>query len=80
MTAASRSSARAGCPAHARAGDGAPYYARLSARRAQRRMGRIVGTPEYKAMTIRSWTTTTKLPAPLECVPTILPRPTPNPD
>jgi uncharacterized protein (DUF1697 family) len=42
-------------------GDGVVYFARLSARRVQSRMGRIVGTPEYKLMTIRSWTTTTKL-------------------
>jgi uncharacterized protein (DUF1697 family) len=40
---------------------GAIYFSRLSARRAQSRMSRIVGTPEYKQMTIRSWTTTTKL-------------------
>jgi uncharacterized protein (DUF1697 family) len=37
------------------------YFARLSARRTQSRMGKIVGTPEYRLMTIRSWTTTTKL-------------------
>jgi uncharacterized protein (DUF1697 family) len=42
-------------------GTGVIYFARLSARRAQSRMGRIVGTPEYQQMTIRSWTTTTKL-------------------
>lgn len=43
------------------AGAGVIYFARLSARRAQSRMSRIVGTPEYQRMTIRSWTTTTKL-------------------
>ncbi len=48
------------------AGNGVLYFARLSARRVQSRMGRIVGTPEYKAMTIRSWTTTTKLLALLD--------------
>jgi uncharacterized protein (DUF1697 family) len=37
------------------------YFARLSARRVQSKMGRIVSTPEYKQMTIRSWKTTTKL-------------------
>ena len=37
------------------------YFARLSARRTQSRMSRIVGTPEYQQMTIRSWATTTKL-------------------
>lgn len=42
-------------------GDGVVYFARLSARRTQSKMGRIVGTPRYKLMTIRSWTTTTKL-------------------
>ena len=40
---------------------GVIYFARLSARRTQSRMGRIVGTPEYQQMTIRSWSTTTKL-------------------
>ena len=29
--------------------------------RTQSRMSRIVGTPEYQQMTIRSWATTTKL-------------------
>jgi uncharacterized protein (DUF1697 family) len=42
-------------------GDGVVYFARLSAKRVQSRMGRMIGTPEYKQMTIRSWTTTTKL-------------------
>ncbi|MGH3848449.1 MAG: hypothetical protein ACRDRT_01895, partial [Pseudonocardiaceae bacterium] len=42
-------------------GNGVLYFARLSERRTQSRMGRMVGTPEYKLMTIRSWTTTTKL-------------------
>ena len=37
------------------------YFARLSARRTQSKMGRIVGSPEYKLMTIRSWSTVTKL-------------------
>ena len=40
---------------------GVVYFARLSARRTQSRMNRIVGTPEYQRMTIRSWSTTTKL-------------------
>lgn len=43
------------------AGTGVVYFARLSARRTQSRMSKIVGTPEYKLMTIRSWATTTKL-------------------
>ena len=42
-------------------GTGVLYFARLSAERTKSRMGRIVGTPEYKRMTIRSWSTTTKL-------------------
>jgi uncharacterized protein (DUF1697 family) len=42
-------------------GTGVLYFARLSARRTQSRMSRIVGTPEYKQMTIRNWKTTTKL-------------------
>jgi uncharacterized protein (DUF1697 family) len=43
------------------AGRGVLYFARLSVRRTQSRISRIVGTPEYQRMTIRSWTTTTKL-------------------
>jgi uncharacterized protein (DUF1697 family) len=42
-------------------GTGVLYFARLSARRTQSRLSSIVGTPEYKLMTIRSWSTTTKL-------------------
>lgn len=42
-------------------GTGVIYFARLTDRRTQSRMSRIVGTPEYQQMTIRSWTTTTKL-------------------
>jgi len=42
-------------------GSGVVYFARLSARRAQSRMSSIMGTPEYKLMTIRNWATTTKL-------------------
>lgn len=42
-------------------GTGVVYFARLSARRTASQMGRIVGTPEYEQMTIRSWKTTTKL-------------------
>lgn len=42
-------------------GTGVVYFARLSERRAQSRLSRIVGTPEYRQMTIRNWTTTTKL-------------------
>ena len=42
-------------------GRGVVYFARLSERRAQSKMSKIVGTPEYQLMTIRSWATTTKL-------------------
>ncbi|HSD56134.1 MAG TPA: DUF1697 domain-containing protein [Candidatus Saccharimonadales bacterium] len=37
------------------------YSQRLSAERTKSRLGKIVGTPVYKSMTIRSWNTTTKL-------------------
>jgi uncharacterized protein (DUF1697 family) len=47
-------------------GTGVLYFARLSAKRSQSRMSKIVGTPEYQQMTIRSWTTTTKLLALLD--------------
>ena len=47
-------------------GTGVLYFARLSARRTQSKMSSIVGTPEYKLMTIRSWKTTTKLLALLD--------------
>ena len=47
-------------------GTGVLYFARLSARRTQSRMSKIVGTPEYQRMTIRSWATTTKLVAMLD--------------
>jgi uncharacterized protein (DUF1697 family) len=43
------------------AGRGVVYFARLSAERQRSLMSRIVGTPEYQRMTIRSWSTTTKL-------------------
>jgi uncharacterized protein (DUF1697 family) len=42
-------------------GKGIIYFARLSARRTQSKMSKIVGTPEYQRMTIRSFSTTTKL-------------------
>jgi uncharacterized protein (DUF1697 family) len=37
------------------------YSQRLSAQRTKSRLGKIIGTPPYKSMTIRSWATTTKL-------------------
>lgn len=42
-------------------GDGVLYFARLSAERARSRMSRLISRPEYKLMTIRNWTTTTRL-------------------
>lgn len=42
-------------------GTGVVYFSRLSGRRSQSRMSTIVGTPEYQRLTIRSWSTTTKL-------------------
>jgi uncharacterized protein (DUF1697 family) len=47
-------------------GAGVVYFARLSAERQRSSMSRIVGTPEYQLMTIRSWVTTTKLLALLD--------------
>ena len=42
-------------------GDGVIYSQRLSAQRTRSRLSKIVATPVYKSMTIRSWNTTTKL-------------------
>jgi uncharacterized protein (DUF1697 family) len=42
-------------------GKGVIYSQRLSAQRTKSRLSKIVGTPAYKSMTIRSWNTTTKL-------------------
>lgn len=47
-------------------GTGVVYFRRLSERRTQSRMSKIVGTPEYRQLTIRSWSTTTKLLALLD--------------
>ena len=41
--------------------DGVIYSQRLSAQRTKSRLSKIVGTPVYQSMTIRSWNTTTKL-------------------
>ncbi|MFI6317222.1 DUF1697 domain-containing protein [Nonomuraea sp. NPDC050556] len=43
------------------AGDGVIYSQRLSAQRTKSRLSKIVGTPAYTSMTIRSWNTTTRL-------------------
>ena len=42
-------------------GKGVIYSQRLSAERTKSRLGRIILTPAYKSMTIRSWGTTLKL-------------------
>jgi uncharacterized protein (DUF1697 family) len=42
-------------------GDGVIYSQRLSAQRTKSRLNRIIASPLYKSMTIRSWNTTTKL-------------------
>jgi uncharacterized protein (DUF1697 family) len=47
-------------------GTGVLYFSRLSSLRTKSRMSSIVGTPEYQLMTIRSWSTTTKLLALLD--------------
>jgi uncharacterized protein (DUF1697 family) len=42
-------------------GTGVIYSQRLTAQRTKSRLGRIVGTPAYRLMTIRSWATTKAL-------------------
>lgn len=42
-------------------GTGVIYSQRLSAQRTKSRLNKIMAAPEYKSMTIRSWSTTTKL-------------------
>jgi len=42
-------------------GDGVIYSQRLSAERTRSRLGKIVASPLYKSMTIRSWQTTVAL-------------------
>jgi uncharacterized protein (DUF1697 family) len=42
------------------------YFERLAARRSESRLARIMGTPEYRSMTIRNWNTATKLVALLD--------------
>jgi uncharacterized protein (DUF1697 family) len=42
-------------------GAGVIYSQRLSAQRTKSRLGKIVGTPAYKSMTIRNWQTTLAL-------------------
>ena len=42
-------------------GDGVIYSQRLSAERTRSRLSQIMASPLYKSMTIRNWSTTTKL-------------------
>ena len=42
-------------------GAGVVYSQRLGELRVKSRLNKIIGTPQYKSMTIRSWSTTTKL-------------------
>jgi uncharacterized protein (DUF1697 family) len=42
-------------------GDGVIYSQRLSSQRTKSRLSKIMATPAYKSMTIRSWSTATKL-------------------
>jgi uncharacterized protein (DUF1697 family) len=42
-------------------GPGVVYFSRLIAEKAKSKMNRIVGTPEYRLMTIRNWATTTHM-------------------
>jgi uncharacterized protein (DUF1697 family) len=42
-------------------GNGVIYSERVSAGRTRSRLGKIVGTPAYKSMTIRNWATATAL-------------------
>ncbi len=43
------------------AGTGVLYVERLAERASQSRLSRLVGTPQYQRMTIRNWSTTTRL-------------------
>ena len=47
-------------------GTGVVYFARRSAQRTKSKLSSIVGTPEYRRLTIRSWATTTRLLAMLD--------------
>ena len=47
-------------------GRGVLYFSRLAAKATSSRLNKVASLPEYKNMTIRSWSTTTKLPALME--------------
>lgn len=42
-------------------GPGVVYFSRLIAQKTKSKMNRIVGTPEYRLMTIRNWATTSQM-------------------
>ena len=42
-------------------GTGVVYFSRLAAKSSSSRLSKVVSLPEYQNMTIRSWSTTTKL-------------------
>ncbi len=42
-------------------GDGVIYSQRLSSKRTRSRLSKIMATPAYKSMTVRSWSTTTRM-------------------
>lgn len=42
-------------------GDGVVYAQRLSAQRAKSRLSKVIGSPLYRSMTVRSWSTTLAL-------------------
>ena len=47
-------------------GAGVVYYSRLASRASGSRISKVVALPEYQNMTIRSWSTTTKLLAKMD--------------
>ena len=47
-------------------GKGVVYYSRLAAKASGSRLSKVASVPEYKNMTIRSWSTATKLQALME--------------
>jgi uncharacterized protein (DUF1697 family) len=47
-------------------GTGVVYYSRLASNASRSRLSKVVALPEYQNMTIRSWSTTTKLLAKMD--------------
>ena len=47
-------------------GRGVLYFARLAAKATSSRLNKVASLPEYKSMTLRSWSTTTKLLAKMD--------------